>query len=90
VAHVQFTKHLIRFFPKLRDGEFAGGTVADVVRSIDRAHPGLGGYLVDDAGALRVHVNIFLDDTLVEDRERLSDRVPRGATVSIFQALSGG
>jgi len=90
VARVQFTKHLIRFFPKLRDGEFAGGTVADLVRAIDDAHPGLGGYIVDDRGALRVHVNIFLDDELVKDRESLSDRVRRDTKVSIFQALSGG
>lgn len=90
MPRVQFTKHLVRFFPALRDGEFAGATLAEVLASIDRAHPGLAGYLVDDRGAIRKHVNVFLGDDLVRDRERVSDPLPPGRTISIFQALSGG
>jgi hypothetical protein len=90
VPRVQFTKHLRRYFPRLADGEFAGETVADVVRSLERAHPGLASYLTDDQGALRPHVNVFLGDDLIHDRERLGDKVPQGQTVSFFQALSGG
>ena len=89
MPRVQFTKHLVRYFPKLRDGEFEGGTVAEVVASLERAHPGLASYLVDERGRLRTHVNIFLGDDLIHDRERLSDRV-EGKVVSVFQALSGG
>lgn len=80
----------MRFFPSLRDGEFEGATLTEVLRSIDRAHPGLAGYVVDDRGAVRKHVNVFLDDDLLRDRERVHDPLPPGATISIFQALSGG
>lgn len=90
MPRVQFTTHLVRFFPKLHDGDFEGATLADVIASIDRAHPGLAGYIVDDRGAIRSHVNVFLGDDLMRDRERLDDPLPDGATISIFQALSGG
>ncbi len=90
MPRVAFTKHLVRFFPSLRDGDFEGATVAAVIASIDRAHPGLAGYLLDDRGVLRQHVNVFLGEELLRDRERLADPLPRGTTISIFQALSGG
>ena len=90
MPRVQFTKHLLRFFPDLEDGDFEGATLAEVIASIDRAHPDLAGYVVDDRGALRVHVNVFLGDELVRDRERVDDPLPPGKTLSIYQALSGG
>lgn len=90
MPRVQLTSHLARFFPTLRDGEVPGATLAEVIAALDRAHPGLAGYLVDDRGALRRHVNVFLGDDLLRDRTRLGDPLPPGVTISIFQALSGG
>ncbi|MCW8140680.1 MAG: MoaD/ThiS family protein [Planctomycetota bacterium] len=90
MPRVQFTRHLARYFPALRDGDFDGATLAEVVAAIDRAHPGLGGYVLDDRGAVRKHVNVFIGDDLLRDRARLDEPLPPGVTVSIFQALSGG
>ncbi|MCO5169512.1 MAG: MoaD/ThiS family protein [Planctomycetes bacterium] len=90
MPRVQFTRHLVRFFPALRDGEFEGRTLAEVVAAVDRANPGLAGYVLDDRGAVRKHVNVFIGDDLLRDRERLDEPLPAGATVSIFQAFSGG
>lgn len=90
MPRVQFTKHLVRFFPKLQDGEFEGTTIAEVVSSLERKHPGLASYLVDERGSLRQHVNVFLGNDLIHDRERLTDPIPAGVVVSVFQALSGG
>ncbi len=88
---VHFTTHLQRFFPTLEQGlEADGQTVADVVRSLEYLHPGFAAYVVDERGALRKHVNIFVDEELVTDRERLSDVVGQKTRVFIFQALSGG
>lgn len=88
---VNFTTHLQRFFPTLKQGTYADGlTVADVIRSLEQQHPGLAAYIVDERGALRKHVNIFVNDELVIDRERLSDAVDHKTRVFIFQALSGG
>jgi len=52
--------------------------------------PGFIDYILDDRGALRQHVNLSINDTIVIDRKTLSDRVKDDETVFIFQALSGG
>jgi molybdopterin synthase sulfur carrier subunit len=89
---VEMTRHLYRFFPMLenRTIEVPPGSVADVVRAVDALAPGFSDYVLDERGALRRHVNLSLNDTIVIDRQTLSDRVPEGATLYIFQALSGG
>ena len=87
---VELTPHLRRFFPSLERAEVPGATVAEVVRALDERHPGIARYVLDDRGALRRHVNIFVDEVRVRDRERLLDPVAPGAKVMILQALSGG
>ena len=88
---VKFTSHLRRFFPELKDGiRVEGQTVAEVVAALDSRFPGFGDYIVDERGALRRHVNIFIGDTMIDDRQRLLDPVNEDKPVFIFQALSGG
>lgn len=90
MAHVSFTRHLKTFFPTLADGEVPGSTVREVVDALNRLYPGLATYLVDEAGRLRRHVNIFVGDEPIYDRERLTDKVAAADRVFIVQALSGG
>ena len=89
---VEMTRHLYRFFPMLenRTIEVPPGSVANVLRAVDELAPGFSDYVLDERGALRRHVNLSLNDTNVIDRQTLSDHVPDGATLYIFQALSGG
>lgn len=92
MAKVELTKHLFTFFPALAERELlvSGATVADVVRELDAIAPGFAFYVCDERGRLRMHVNIFLGDERVVDRQRLTDAVAPGATIHIMQALSGG
>lgn len=92
MAIARFTPHLYRYFPTLpRDGERVGGATArHVLAELNQRYPGLAGYIVDDAGALRKHVNIFIDGQLLADRAELSDPVREHGEVYFFQALSGG
>lgn len=89
---VEMTPHLYRYFPALenRTIQVPAGSVADVLRAVDALAPGFSDYVLDERGALRRHVIISVNDTVVVDRKTLSDRVPEGATLYIFQALSGG
>lgn len=89
---VTMTRHLYRFFPALENRTITvpAGSVAEVLRAVDALAPGFSDYIVDEHGALRRHVNLSIDDNIVIDRKNLSDRVPEGATLFIFQALSGG
>lgn len=91
MAHVRFTRHLVRFFPDLGDNvEVSGETVADVVAGLDARYPGLAAYIVNEQGGLRRHVNIFLGKEMIHDRQRLLDQVEEGDQIYVFQALSGG
>lgn len=89
---VEMTSHLYRFFPVLEGRELivSAGSVANVLAEIDKLAPGFSGYILNDRGALRPHVHISINDTVVVDKKTLSDRVPERGTVYIFQALSGG
>jgi len=87
---VKFTSALKRFFPSLSETVVEATTIHDVIRSIEKKYPGISNYLVDDAGRLRQHVNVFVQDELIRDREQLSDVVNEKDEVLIFQALSGG
>jgi sulfur-carrier protein len=88
---VKFTTHLEKFFPGVTKGvNVEAHTVAEVVTALEQRFPGLSTYLLDDQGALRRHVNIFVDDDLILDRQNLSDPLTDSNRVYIFQALSGG
>ena len=47
-------------------------------------------YVLDDQGALRKHVNVFVDNRMISDRVALSDAVAEDSEVFVMQALSGG
>ena len=90
MPRVRFTKHLKRYFPSLEEITIEADTLADVVAQLDRLHPGIAAYLIEESGALRKHVNIFVGEDLLHDRVGLSDAVGAQDEVFIMQALSGG
>ncbi len=67
-----------------------GATLADVIDNLDAAHPGFRDRLLDEAGALRKFVNIFVADDDVRYLDGLATAVPAGETVSIIPAVAGG
>ncbi len=90
MAHVKFTPNLKRFFPDLCECEIDATTVAEIVSTVDQRWRGLGDYIIDEQGALRKHVNIFVGDQLLRDKQTLSDRISADTKIFIVQALSGG
>ena len=67
-----------------------GDTVADVLASLDTAHPGFRDRLFDDSGKLRRFVNVFVADEDVRFLQGLDTEVADGQTVSIVPAVAGG
>jgi molybdopterin converting factor small subunit len=67
-----------------------GCTVAEVLQDYFRQWPGLRSYVLQDAGALRTHMTVFVNGLVVQDRRNLSDPVPADGEIYIMQALSGG
>ena len=87
---IKFTYALKRFYPGLKEVIVAADTVADIVRKLDEIYPRMSTYIVDERGALRKHVNIFIGNTIIEDKVSLADKVREDDEVYIMQALSGG
>ncbi|MCA6074509.1 MoaD/ThiS family protein [Fulvivirga sedimenti] len=90
MATVKFTSALNRFFPDLKELQVEAGNVSDVITKAEEIYPGIRAYLLEEDGSLRKHVNIFIDEDLIHDRNKLSDPVRPANEVLIFQALSGG
>ncbi len=66
------------------------GTLRSVLDAVFETHAQLRGYILDDQGALRQHVAVFVDGRRVVDRTQLSDPVGEASEVYVMQALSGG
>ncbi|MEM6628922.1 MAG: MoaD/ThiS family protein [Bacteroidota bacterium] len=90
MAKVTFTSALKRFFPGLKSIEVTGSTVSEVVQTLEKEYPGLTDYILDEGGSLRQHVNIFVGEELIQDKETLQDQVSPNDEIYILQALSGG
>ncbi len=90
MAKVKFTSALKRFFPELSEMEVEANNVRELVAKLESEIPGLENYLLEDDGQLRKHVNIFLKDEMISDREKLSDSITPSDEILIYQALSGG
>jgi sulfur carrier protein ThiS len=67
-----------------------GQTVGDALIAYFERHPQVRGYVLDDAGAVRRHVAVFVNDDVITDRTSLADGVAAGDRIHVFQALSGG
>ncbi len=89
MPRVFFTRQLERFLaaPTV---EVAGATLGEALEAVFEANPRLRGYVLDDQGALRRHVAVFVDGRPVADRKGLTDPVGADEEIHVFQALSGG
>lgn len=67
-----------------------GATLGEVIANLDAAHPGFKDRLLDESGALRKFVNLFVADDDVRYLKGLDTPVPVGETVSIIPAVAGG
>lgn len=86
---VTFTSHLQRHVACPPD-TLPGTTVSEVLEAYFAKHPKVRSYLLDDQGALRKHVVVFVGGQQAHDREKLSDPVRDDQEIYVMQALSGG
>lgn len=90
MARIKFTYALKRFFPTLTEIETQAKTVGEALKTAEDHFPGIKSYIVDEHGALRKHVIIFIGSEQISDKEKLSDEIMDNEEIYIFQALSGG
>lgn len=70
--------------------EVEGRTVREALEAAFAIYPAVRGYVFDDGGALRQHVAVFVDGSVVRDRATLRQRVEPATRIDVLQALSGG
>lgn len=70
--------------------EVPAGTLVEVIDALDSGAAGIKARIVDDAGALRRFVNIFVGEEDVRFLDGLATEIPDGATVSVIPAVAGG
>jgi molybdopterin synthase sulfur carrier subunit len=89
MATVVFTANLKRHVD-CPDVDAPGETVGEVLAQVFAGNERLRGYVVDERGALRKHMVVFVDGRQIADRDTLSDRVEPRTEIYVMQALSGG
>ncbi len=65
-------------------------TLEGLLEALFSDHPLLRRHLVDEAGDLRPHVNLFLNDTDVRWLESWSEPLQQKDSLTVLQAVSGG
>ena len=75
---------------KLADGraelELEGSTVIELLRALEVRHPDISGWILDERGVIRRHINVFVNG----ERGGEATAVRSGDRVEVLPAITGG
>jgi sulfur-carrier protein len=86
---VQFAPALTRHVP-CAPQRVSAPTLRTALDAAFRAAPALRSYVLDEQGAVRKHVAVFVNGRQIPDRARLDEALGDGDKVMVIQALTGG
>ncbi len=66
--------------------ELEGTTVVELLRALERRHPHVQGWILDERGAVRRHINVFVNG----ERGDATSAVRSGDRVEVLPAITGG
>ena len=69
-----------------RELELEGATVAEVLRALEHAHPDTQGWILDERGQIREHINVFVNKEYGQE----STPVTPADQLHVIPAISGG
>ena len=67
-----------------------GGTLGELLDSLDTSYPGIKGRIVDEQGQLRRFVNVYVGNDDVRFLDGLKTPLADDAQVSVIPAVAGG
>jgi molybdopterin converting factor small subunit len=66
--------------------EVEGTSVVELLRTLELRHPSLCGWILDERGLIRRHINVFVNG----ERGREATAVTAGDRVEVLPAITGG
>jgi sulfur-carrier protein len=63
-----------------------GATVGELLRALEEAHPAAGGWILDERGQIRRHINVFVNGELGGGETPVAE----DDRVDVLPAISGG
>lgn len=66
--------------------ELEGATVVQLLRTLERHHPDTSGWILDERGLIRRHINVFVNG----ERGNEATSVRSGDRVEVLPAITGG
>jgi sulfur-carrier protein len=69
-----------------RELRLDGATVAEVLQALEREHPDVRGWILDEHGAIREHINVFVNKEYGQE----STAVSPDDRLHVIPAISGG
>jgi molybdopterin converting factor small subunit len=67
-----------------------GSTLAEVLDDLEANHTGIRARVLDDGGAIRRFVNVYVGNDDVRFLDGLGSPTPEGVQISIIPAVAGG
>jgi sulfur-carrier protein len=68
------------------DHEIEAGSVGELLRELERAQPAVGGWILDERGLIRRHINVFVNG----ERAREDTSIGPEDRIEVLPAISGG
>jgi molybdopterin synthase sulfur carrier subunit len=69
-----------------RELELEGGTVRDVLRTLEDEHPAIAGWILDERSTIREHINVFVNG----ERGREDTALAADDRIHVLPSISGG
>jgi molybdopterin converting factor small subunit len=68
------------------DHSIDAATVGQAIRELERAQPALSGWILDERGLVRRHINVFVNG----EKQGEDSAVEPGDRIDVLPAISGG
>lgn len=90
MASIHIPPALRKFTQGEEEVSVGGANVAELLKNLESSYPGIGERILDENGAVRRFVNIFVADEDIRFLDNLGTPVKDNDEVSIVPAIAGG
>lgn len=86
MAVLRLRQPLKRLAGDAGEHRIAAATVGELLVALERDHPGVRGWVLDERGAVRRHINVYVNGELAHEGSPVGD----DDRIDVLPAISGG